>query len=748
MAARRRAVFALRPCNFFTLEEARPAHARIIVSDLHGDSRLVTKLLSIYASSSKFEECGLVLDSVAAPTLFSFSALIHASSKLRCFDWVLRFFSRMLDSGIVPDAHVLPSVVKACAGISSSGLGKQVHGFAVASGSWWDTFVQSSLVHLYINYGEMGNARKVLGLMSEPDVVSWSALAGGYARNGCADEVEKVMEEMQKSGVQPNLVTWNGIVAGFNQYGLYPEAMIMLQRMHSVGFRPDGSSICSVLPAIGSLEKLEMGRQVHSYVTKEALGCDPCVISALIDMYGKCACSLDMSKVFDEMDQTDVGVCNAYVAGLARNGLAEDALTIFQKMKEEKVELNVISWTSMIACCSQNGKDVEALDLVREMQNHGVAPNAVTIPCMLPACGNIAALMHGKAAHCFSLRRGITNDVYVGSALIDMYAKCGKIKDSRLCFDGLPQKNLVSWNAILGGYAMHGKCKEALEIFNSMQKNRQKPDHISFTCILSACSQNGLTKEGWDYFNSMIGEHGIEARMEHYACMVSLLGRVGKLQEAYSLIQRMPYKPDGCIWGALLSSSRTYNNLNLGEIAANELFELEPNNPGNYVLLSNIYASKGLWNEVNKVRNTMASLGLRKNPGCSWIEIKNTVHMLLAGDTSHPQMSEIIKKLNDLGMEMKKAGYLPITKFVLQDVEEQDKEQMLCGHSEKLAVVFGLLNTTQGSALRVIKNLRICGDCHMFMKFISKYEGREIFVRDTNRFHHFENGACSCEDHW
>ncbi|CAM8942170.1 unnamed protein product [Rhodiola kirilowii] len=746
--AMRRAVTALQPWSFFTLEEARLVHARIIISDLHRDSRLVTKLLSVYANSSKFEKCSLVLDSVPEPTLFSFSALIHASSKLRRFDRVLGFLSRMQGYGVLPDAHVLPSVVKACAGISSSRMGKQVHGFSVVSGSDLDAFVQSSLVHLYISCGEMENARKVVDEMSEPDVVSWSALGGGYARNGCFDEVEKVVDEMQKVGVQPNLVTWNGIVAGLNQCGLCYEAVIMLRRMHCSGFKLDGSSVSSVLPAIGDLEDLRLGRQVHSYVLKAGLGCDKCVISALIDMYGKCACAFDMSKVFDEMDQAEVGVCNAYVTGLARNGLAKDALTVFRKIKDQGVVLNVVSWTSMIACCSQNGKDVEALDLIREMQDHGVAPNSVTIPCMLPACGNIAALMHGKAAHCFSLRKGINDDVYVGSALIDMYSKCGKIKASRLCFDAMPHKNLVSWNAILGGYAMHGKCKEALEIFHLMQKSGQKPDHISFTCIFSAFSQSGLTKEGWEYFNRMTGEYGIKARMEHYACMVSLLGRVGKLEEAYSLIQTMPYEPDGCIWGALLSSCRTYNNLYIGEIAARKLFELEPENPGNYVLLSNIYASKSMWNEVNKVRNTMVSLGLRKNPGCSWIEIKNKVHLLLAGDTSHPQMSKILEKLNELAVEMRKAGYIPITKFVLQDVEEQDKEQMLCGHSEKLAVVFGLLNTTQGSSLLVIKNLRICGDCHMFMKFISKFERREILVRDTNRFHQFENGFCSCEDHW
>lgn len=407
-----------------------------------------------------------------------------------------------------------------------------------------------------------------------------------------------------------------------------------------------------------------------------------------------------------------------------------------------------MSWTSVIACCSQNGKDMDALELFREMQLEGVKPNSVTIPCLLPACGNIAALTYGKAAHCFSLRTGIFDNVYVGSALIDMYANCGKLHLSRLCFDQLSVRNLVCWNAIMSGYAMHGKAKETIEIFDMMQRSGQKPDVISITCVLSACSQNGLTDEGWHYFNSMPKEHGIEPRLEHYACMVTLLGRAGKLEEAYSLIYEMPMEPDACIWGSLLSSCRVHNNIGLGEIAAEKLFVLEPRNPGNYVILSNIYATKAMWSQVDRVRDMMNQKGLRKNPGCSWIEVKNKVHMLLAGDKSHPQRGQIVEKLNKLSMEMKNSGQFPNFNFVLQDVEEQDKEQILCGHSEKLAVAFGLLNTPPGSSLSIIKNLRICGDCHAVIKFISGFERREIFVRDTNRFHHFKDGHCSCGDYW
>lgn len=412
------------------------------------------------------------------------------------------------------------------------------------------------------------------------------------------------------------------------------------------------------------------------------------------------------------------------------------------------MDLNVVSWTSIIACCSQNGKDIEALELFRDMQVEGVKPNAVTIPSLLPACGNIAALMHGKAAHGFSLRNGISSNVYVGSALIDMYAKCGRMQASRHCFDMMCFRNLVSWNALMAGYGMHGKTNEAINIFQLMLRSGQKPDRVSFTCVLSACSQGGLTEEGRFYFNNVSKTHGIEARMEHYACMVTLLGRSGRLEEAYTMIKQMPFEPDACVWGALLSSCRVHKNVNLGEISAGKLFELEPNNPGNYILLSNIYASKAMWVEVDIVRDMMKGKGLKKNPGCSWIEIKNKVHILLAGDHSHPQMTQIVEKLADLNMEMKRSGYAPHTDFVLHDVEEQDKEQILCGHSEKLAVVLGLLNTSPGFPLQVIKNLRICGDCHAVIKFISMFEQREIFVRDTNRFHHFKGGVCSCADYW
>lgn len=654
----------------------------------------------------------------------------------------------MLSYGIFPDGRLFPNIIKACGGLSAVEFGKQVHGVVFTSGLVSDDIVQGALANMYIRCDEMGDARKVFDRLPQRDVVSYSAFICACARRGCVDETMKLFNEMKESGLEPNLITWNGMITGFNQSGYCEEAIVMFQRMHSEGIHPDDTTFSGVLSAVADLEKLGIGIQVHCAVIKLGVGQERYVRSALVDMYGKCACSLELTRAFDEMEEKDTGACNTLITGLSRNGLIDNALEAFEQFRAKEVELNVVSWTSIIAGCVQNGRDTEALELFREMQSAGLKPNAVTIPCLLPACGNIAALMHGKAAHCFALRTGIADDVHVGSALLDMYAKCGRIHMSRLCFDKMPTKNLVSWNAILGGYAMHGKINEAKEIFDMMQADGHTPDHVSFCSLLSACSQSGLVEEGWSYFNSMSKEYGIEAKMEHYASMVNLLGRAGKLEEAYEFIKKMPFEPDACVWGALLASCRLNNNVSLGEIAANKLFELEPWNPGNYVLLSNIYSSKSMWDEVNTVRDTMTSKGLKKNPGCSWIEVNNKVHMILAGDELHPEMPQILEKLTELSLEMKKAGYCPETDYVLQDVEEQDKPQMLFEHSEKLAVALGLLNTPTGTPLQVIKNLRICRDCHAFMKFVSKLEEREIFVRDTNRFHHFKDGACSCGDFW
>ncbi|KAL6212751.1 hypothetical protein ACLB2K_017969 [Fragaria x ananassa] len=296
----------------------------------------------------------------------------------------------MLSRGLATDSFLFPSVVRACAGLQSSQSAQQVHAISFSSGFALDSFVQSSLVHMYIKCDRIGDARKVFDRVPERDVIIYSALISGYSRSWCVDEAMRLLDEMRDLGFVPNVVLWNGMIAGFSQSKLYASTVGVFQKMHSQGFEPDGSSISSVLPAIGELEDLDIGVQIHGHVIKRGLKSDKCVVSALVDMYGKCACTLDMSRVVGEMDELDVGACNALVTGLARNGLVDNALEVFRQFKGQGVELNTVSWTSISASCSQNGKDMEALELFREMQIEGVEPNSMTISCLLPACGNIA----------------------------------------------------------------------------------------------------------------------------------------------------------------------------------------------------------------------------------------------------------------------------------------------------------------------------------------------------------------------
>jgi pentatricopeptide repeat protein len=329
-----------------------------------------------------------------------------------------------------------------------------------------------------------------------------------------------------------------------------------------------------------------------------------------------------------------------------------------------------------------------------------------------------------------------------------MYSKCGSIEDAFQTFDVMSERNVISWNAMIAGCAQHGCGKEALKLFAQMPQAGIEPDHISFVSALSACSHSGLVDEGLQLFDSMCRDYCIAPREVHYACMIDLLGRAGRLDEARDFMKTIPFAPDAYVWGALLGACRLYGNIDLGKHAAECLFQLEPHNAAKYVLLSNIYAAAGRWDDVAKVRKIMKDRGVQKQPGCSWIEVKNKVHTFMVEDKSHPQTEEIYSTLEELARQMEAAGYVPDTNFVLHDVEMEQKEHSLYHHSEKLAIAFGLISTLPGLPVRIIKNLRVCGDCHTATKFISKIVEREIIIRDANRFHHFKDGLCSCGDYW
>eukprot|EP01018_Ginkgo_biloba_P030680 Gb_05647 [translate_table: standard] len=559
----------------------------------------------------------------------------------------------------------------------------------------------NALITRYAKHGKIDIARQVFERMSQRDVVSWTAIVSGYAQNGKVEEARRLFDEMPER----NVISWTAMVAGYAQNGRIDDARQLFDKMPR--------------------------RNVVSW-------------NAMIAGYAQNSRLEDARQLFDKMPERDVASWNSMIAGYVQNERIEDARQLFDRMPRR----NVVSWTAIITGYMQSGLGEEALTIFSQMQQTGIKPEQATFTSILNACASLAALEQGKQLHDYIIKVGFHSDIFVGSALISMYAKCGCISNARQTFDNIPERDVVSWNAMLAGYGQHGCGNEALQIFEEMHRAGMKPNDVTFIGILSACSHAGLVDEGLHYFDSMIQDHCITPRAEHYACVIDLLGRAGHLEKAKDFVNNATCEPNSSMWGALLGACRIHGNMELGKLAAERLFELEPENAGRYMLLSNIYAADGRWDDVAKVRLMMRNRGLKKQPGCSWIEVRNRVHVFLVGDRSHAQAEEIYSTLESLDMQMKQAGYIPNTNFVLHDVEEELKEHILCQHSEKLAIAFGIINTPSGTTVRIFKNLRVCDDCHTATKFISKIVKREIIVRDGSRFHHFKDGFCSCGDYW
>ncbi|WOG88215.1 hypothetical protein DCAR_0207449 [Daucus carota subsp. sativus] len=577
-----------------------------------------------------------------------------------------------------------------------------------------------------------------------------------------------------------NVVFFNVMIRSYMNNHFYNDALVVFKSMADYDVVPDHYTYPCVLKACSGSGNLWVGLQVHGPVVKVGLDLNLFVGNGLIAMYGKCGCLVDAYKVLNSMPVRDVVSWNSMVVGYAQNGRFDDALEVCRDMQisgvkpdsgtmasllpavtntsiENVMVVNdmfvnhkesLVSWNVMIAVYVNNSMPTKAIDIYLQMEFSKMEPDAITLASVLPACGDLAAILIGRRIHEYVEQKGLRPNLLLENALIDMYAKCGTIEEARKVFDRMQFRDVVSWTSMISAYGMSGQGCEAVGIFDKMRDSGLAPDSIAFVSVLSACSHAGLLVKGEEYFKLMTREYKILPRLEHFACMVDLLGRAGRLNEAYSVIKQMPMKPNERIWGALLSACRVYSNMDIGLVAADNLFQMVPEQAAYYVLLSNIYAKAGRWKDVTVVRSIMKSKGIKKLPGVSNVELHDHVHSFLAGDQSHPQSKEIYEELDVLVWKMKEAGYVPETESALHDVEEEDKENHLAVHSEKLAIAFVILNTKPGTPIRITKNLRVCGDCHIAAKLISKITNRDIIVRDTNRFHHFHNGVCSCGDYW
>ncbi|XP_024189451.1 putative pentatricopeptide repeat-containing protein At3g08820 [Rosa chinensis] len=541
------------------------------------------------------------------------------------------------------------------------------------------------------------------------DVYVKTSLLFLYAKCGYMEHARKVFDDLPEK----NVVSWTAVVSGYIGAGKYREAIDTFLRLLEMGLRPDSLSLVRALSACSQLGDLRSGEWIDNYITEIGMARNVFVATSLVDLYAKCG---NMEK-----------------ARLVFDGIAEK---------------DIVAWSSMIQGYASNGLPKEAVDLFFQMQKENLKPDCYAMVGVLSACSRLGALELGEWASNLVDRNEIFMNPVLGTALIDMYAKCGSMVQAWEVFKGMKKKDHVVWNAAMSGLAMNGHVKAVFGLFGQVEKYGFRANGNTFMGLLCGCSHAGLVDEGRRYFNNMTRVYSLTPTIEHYGCMVDLLGRAGLLDEAYQLIESMPMKANSVVWGALLGGCRLHRDTQLAELALKQLIELEPWNSAHYVLLSNVYSASQKWDEAANIRSRMNEQGLQKIPGCSWIEVNGVVHEFLVGDKSHELSDKIYAKLDELAKDLKAAGYVPTTDFVLFDIEEEEKQHFLGCHSEKLAIAFALIATAPQDTIRVSKNLRVCGDCHQAIKLISKITGREIIVRDNNRFHRFLDGQCSCKDYW
>ncbi|XP_038880689.1 pentatricopeptide repeat-containing protein At5g66520-like isoform X1 [Benincasa hispida] len=536
----------------------------------------------------------------------------------------------------------------------------------------------------------------------------------------------------------PDAFIYNTLIRGYLQSESPKSSLLSYLQMLHNSVLPNKFTFPSLIRACCIDNAVKEGKQIHAHVVKFGFTTDRFTNNNLIHMYANFQSLEEARRVFDCIELPDVVAWTTLLTGYAQLGFVDEGLRVFQSMPEH----NSASWNAMISCFVQNNRFHEAFSLFNRMRLEKVVLEKYVAASMLSACTGLGALEQGKWIHRYIKRNGIELDSKLATTLIDMYCKCGCLDCAFEVFVHLPEKGISSWNCMIGGMAMHGKGEAAIELFKEMETKTVKPDNITFLNVLSACAHSGLVEKGRYYFCHFTQVYGLEPRAEHYGCMVDLYGRAGMLEEAMKVINEMPMSPDVGVLGAFVGACKIHGNIELGEEIGKRVIELEPTNSGRYVLLGNLYAEAGRWEGVAEVRKLMNDREVKKAAGVSMIELEGVVYEFIAGGRNHPEAKEIYAKLNDMLEYIRTEGY------VAENGIEEEKDNPVYYHSEKLAIAFGLLKTKAGEMLRITKNLRVCKDCHQALKLVSKVFQRKIIVRDRNRFHHFATGECSCNDYW
>ncbi|XP_072957329.1 pentatricopeptide repeat-containing protein At4g35130, chloroplastic [Typha angustifolia] len=747
-------------------------------SSKQNNASIARTLLSC-VEAGRMEDALNLFEKTTKPDTFLWNLMIRGYTKAESYNEVLDFYDRMQAAGVRADNFTFPFVIKSCTGLGSWDEGSKAHGRLIKLGLDSDLFVCNSLIAMYAKLGLIDDAEKMFDETSGKDNVSWNSLIDGYVSNGkgqralvcfkdllgvpgmnhdkfgilgaltacsmellcmqgkqihchvirrgletdiriatsiihmyckCGDMVsaERVFATMSLR----NVVTWNSLLGGYALSNQSENAFACLIKMQVEETDPNEVTLLNLLPACAQTKSITHGKTIHGLAIRKGFLPHLVLETALTDMYGKCGEMKSAELLFNQMDGK-----------------------------------SLVSWNAMIAAYIQNEKYREALELFDNLLSEHLEPDVFTISCIIPAYVELESLRHGKQIHSFILRSGYGSNTVVLNSIIYMYSRCGDLKTSREVFDRMMCKDIISWNTIIMGYGIHGHGETALEMFFAMKDNGLEPNESTFVSVLTACSVSGLADEGWMCFNSMQQEYHITPQIEHYGCIVDILGRSGDLKKTVEFIENMPLVPTARIWGSLLTASRNSNNIELAEFAAEHIFALEHDNTGCYVILCSLYADAGRWEDVDRMRSLMKEEGVRKTTARSLVELHGNTCSFINGDMSQFQSHTIHEVSDILSRKIGETAYDPEIVFNPIDIAAK-KANMANRHSVRLAVVFGLISSTIGTPILVRKNVRICNRCHHALKLISKCTRREIIVGDASIYHHFQDGSCCCGDYW
>ncbi|KAF0912488.1 hypothetical protein E2562_014083 [Oryza meyeriana var. granulata] len=661
------------------------------------DVVLECKRLDRLVKSGRLKDALDLFDGMPRKNVVAWTSVMSGCTRNGRPEAALAMFAGMVESGVAPNDFACNTALVACADLGALRAGEQVHSLAIRAGFVGDAWVGSCLIELYSRCGCLRTAKDVFDRMESPDVVGYTSLISAFCRNGEFELAAEELSQMMRQGLKPNEHTMTTILTAcpwvlgqqihgyliktmgsqsqsvysstalidfYSRNGESDLAKAVFENLHCKNV----VSWCSMMQLYIRDGRLEDALQVFGDMISEGVDPNEFALSIALGACGSTGLGRQLHcSVIKRNLLTDIRVSNALLSMYGRTGVVEELEAMLNKIENP----DLVSWTTAISANFQNGFGEKAIALLCQMHSEGFTPNDYALSSALSSCADVASLHQGMQFHCLALKLGCDSKICTGNALINMYSKCGQISSARLAFDVMNTHDVTSWNSLIHGYAQHGDTNKVLEAFSNMCSNGDKPDDSTFLGVLMGCNHSGMVKEGEMFFRLMTDHYSITPMPSHYACIIDMLGRNGRFDEALRMINDMPFEPDALIWKTVLASCKLHRNLDIGKLAAERLMELSDRDSASYVLMSSIYAMHGEWEDARKVRRRMDETGIKKDAGCSWIEIKNEVHAFAARDMSHPDSASIYKMLEELVAVMQNTGHEDFDELELSDVHMQ-----------------------------------------------------------------------------